>query len=187
MSGFDPQGVKTGTYDEWGGGDFKPPAEGWHVFQVVEAERKMSSSNNPMIAVRAKAILSDDEESEGRSVFENFVIDPKFYGKLSSFCTAVDPEMQSAANCGGRYEGEGSGLDIDRQESLDYHILGQPFRGRVYHKREEYKGEKRIKAQIGKYETIRKEDADRLLNKYGENLVPELEAGSGGAAPDDVY
>lgn len=187
MTDFDPQGVNTGDYDEWGGGEFKPPAEGWHILQVVKAERTKSAAGNPMIAVRAKVILSDDDESKGRSVFENFVLEPKFYGKLSSFCTAVDPEMQQAAKCGGVYEGDGSGLDVNQQASIDYHILGQPFRARVYHKRETYQGEKRIKAQIGKYDTIRTEDAERLLEEYGEGLVPEIDGESGGPSADDVY
>lgn len=183
---FNPQGSKTGDYDEWGSGDFTPPSEGWHILQVVECERTQSSTNREMIKLRAKVILSDDEASEGRSVFENFILEPEFFGKLSSLCMAVDPEMVQASACDGRFEGDDSGLDLDEQASLDYHILRQPFRARIYHKKEMYKGEKTIKAQVGKYETVRQEDAERLREKYGDNLVPEL-AESSSSSADDVY
>ncbi len=191
MVDFDPQGAKTGEYDEWGG-NFKMPGEGWHVFQIVHAERtETKDEGKPMLSVRASVILSDDEESMKASLFENFILEKKFFGKLSSFCTAVDPEMRSSGAMDGKSTGDGSGLDLDDQDSIDYHIFGQPFRARVYHKTEKkgrYKG--KTSAKVGEFDGVRKEDAIKLRELYGDDLVPEVEEPSHGdsdAAADDVY
>lgn len=162
--GFNPKGATDGSYKDK---DFSPPAAGWHTFYVTEAILGDSKKGQPMITVKTEVIASDDPDSVGKKVTEWFILIDEWFAKLSRFCMALDPDMVGAE------EDPNNGFDPNDQDSINFHFVPQPFRGKISHsKGKDSEGNVRTDARFKEWAPLEAKHAEQLRELYGDELVP---------------
>lgn len=125
---FDPQ-RPVDAYPDTSG----PIPEGWHSFSITRARLTKSKAGNPMQANRY-TVIGKENPHEGKSL-RDWIVYTKGrngFGKLSALCQAVDPDMQSYAR------DPEAGFNHNDQASIDFHLLGQVFAGRIEHEFRSY-------------------------------------------------
>lgn len=174
MSDFDPQG-------NYSNGDFTPPAEGRHIFQVTEATVKKSKKGNLMLEIRCM-VVDQEDDSYGKSCLDWFTYMPDFFWKLQKLTKAINPQMVA------RSKENPDGFAYKSQSSVDRHILGGLVTADVNHVQGEYEDDygmtkKITNGRLTYYESLTKADRKLIDGQYGPE-GPSLEPG-GSSGSDD--
>jgi len=170
---FDPQ-----ANEDVFGGEFTPISNGWHQFYITQAELTTSKKGNEMIALRY-TVIGEDEHAKKHTRDWIVLTQTKFgFGKLAKLCRAIDPDMK------GTGADPEDGFDPFSQKSINYHLLGQPFGGKVKQESRKWMQddgteETRIAERVQDFRLIDNNGLKKLEAQYGGDPTPPL--------PDDAH
>lgn len=175
---------------------YAPPQEGTALLMLTRCEfTKNKAGDKYMLANRLQVI--EPGRDKGKT-FRDWIMLTKSrngFGKLAEVTQAIDDTMKSIK------QDPDNGFSPYDQDSINFHLLGQPFAGTIEHEEGEWNGKKTLNARLTKVREITKKEYDLLVEHYGTgeprpdlpsdarspwpSRKPEQSSGSAGASFND--